>query len=152
MWYFQGKEFKTEDIGDYVGFVYEITNVENGRKYIGKKNFWSRKTLPPLKGQKRKRKVVKESDWQDYFGSSEEVKELVEQRGREIFDREILHLCKNKGSLSYMETKEILSRDALLRDDYYNGIVQCRINKNHLKHLWIINSDDSRGTTNTHCL
>ena len=39
-------------IEDHIGFVYEITDTENGMMYIGKKKFWSKVTRPPLKGKK----------------------------------------------------------------------------------------------------
>lgn len=135
MWTYKGKEFTSEMIGDYMGFVYIITDQSNDKKYIGKKLFWSTTKLPPLKGKTRKRKVVKESDWQKYYGSSEEVKLMVEEKGADNFKREILHLCMGKGDLSYLEAKEQFDRDVLLRDDYYNGIIQCRINHNSLKNL-----------------
>ena len=53
-WTYQGQPFTSDMIGDYVGFVYQITNLQNDKKYIGKKWFWSTKKLPPLKGKKRK--------------------------------------------------------------------------------------------------
>lgn len=135
MWTYNGEEFTSEMIGDYVGFVYIITDLSNDKKYIGKKLFWSTNRLPPLKGKTRKRKVVKESDWKSYFGSSEEVKLMVEEKGTDNFVREVLHLCTGKGDLSYLEAKEQFDRDVLLRDDYYNGIIQCRINHNSVKNL-----------------
>jgi len=132
MWYYNGKEFTSEMIGDYVGFVYVITDLSNDKKYVGKKLFKSKRRLPPLKGKTRKRTVVKESDWQDYFGSSDLVKTLVEEHGRDNFHREILHLCMSKGELSYMETYEILIRHAIIKDEYYNAFVGCKIHKNHV--------------------
>lgn len=136
MWHYNGEQFTSEMIGEYVGFVYCITDVSNNKKYIGKKLFWSTKKLKPLKGKTRRRIKVEESNWQDYFGSSDEVKALVEERGAEAFHREILHLCKTRGELSYMELKEQVDREVLLRDEYYNGIIQVRINKSHVKNLW----------------
>lgn len=135
MWSYRNGEFTSEMIGDYVGFVYVITDLVNRKKYVGKKLFKSTRRLAPLKGKTRKRKVVKESDWQDYFGSSEEVKMLVEERGRDSFHREILHLCNSKGELSYLELYEQIIRNVLLRDDYYNGIVQCKIHRTHVSSL-----------------
>jgi serine/threonine protein kinase len=135
MWYYRGEQFTSEMIGDYVGFVYLILDKTNNRKYIGKKLFKSKRKLPPLKGKTRKRTVIKESDWQDYFGSSEEVKSLVEQLGRDNFHREILHLCRSKGEMSYLELKEQVDREVLLRDDYYNNIIQVRIHGSHVKNL-----------------
>lgn len=137
MWYYQGTEFTSDMIQDYVGFVYCITDLENGKKYIGKKTLISKRKLPPLKGKNRKRTKIFESDWQDYFGSSEEVKQLVEAFGRNRFKREILRLCKSKGELNYWEAKTQFDLDVLLKPDiYYNGIIQCRINRSHLKSLW----------------
>lgn len=135
MWYYKGEEFTSEMIGDNIGFVYVITDLSNNKKYVGKKLLMSKRKLPPLKGKTRKRTVVKESDWQDYFGSSDEVKSLVEELGRDNFKREILHLCKTKGELSYMELKEQMDRQVLLSDDYYNGIIQVKIHRSHVKNV-----------------
>jgi hypothetical protein len=135
MWFYQGKEFTSDMIGDYIGFVYMITDQSNNKKYIGRKTLVSKRKLPPLKGQKRKRTKIVESDWKTYFGSSDEVKNLVEEKGKDNFYREILHLCKSKGILSYLETKEIIQRDALLLDEYYNMFVGCKIHSSHLKDL-----------------
>lgn len=135
MWYYKGKEFTSDDIGDYVGFVYIITDNENNKKYIGKKTLMSRRKLPPLKGQKRRRTKIVESDWQKYYGSNEEIKTLVEASGESRFHREILHLCKAKGEMSYLELYEQVTRNALFDESYYNGIIQCKIHRNHVKNL-----------------
>ena len=135
MWTLGGVEFTSEMIEDYIGFVYCITDLRNNKKYIGKKLFTSTRRLAPLKGKSRKRVVKKESDWQDYYGSSEEVKLLVEELGPSNFKREILHLCNTKGELSYMELKEQMDREVLLDDSYYNGILQVKIHRSHVKNL-----------------
>ena len=132
-WTFENKLFESEQIGDYVGFVYIITDLSNNKKYVGKKNFWSTRRLPPLKGKTRKRIVKKESDWKDYFGSSEQVKLLVESQGRNNFKREILHLCNTKGEMSYLETKEQFDRGVLFSDEYYNEFIGCKIHAKHVK-------------------
>ena len=135
-WEYEGKQFSSEDINGYAGFVYEITDTSNGKKYIGKKKLSSLRTLKPLKGQKRNRKVVSESDWMDYYGSSEEVKGLVEEFGRDRFSRRIIRLCKTTAEMSYYEMKEQLNNDVLLRPtEYYNAFVGGKIHRNHLKHL-----------------
>lgn len=135
-WLYEGKPFSSDDIDGNAGFVYEITDTLNGKKYIGKKKLSSTRTLKPLKGQKRKRKVVSESDWESYYGSSEEVKALVEEFGTQRFTRKILRLCKTTAETSYYELKEQVMNDVLLKpDEYYNSFVGARIHRNHLKHL-----------------
>lgn len=135
MWYYNGEEFTSEMIGDYVGFVYLITDLSNDKKYVGKKTLVSKRKLPPLKGKTRKRTKIVESDWQDYYGSSEEVKNLVEERGRDQFKREILHLCKGKGEMSYLELKEQVDREVLFKDEYYNEFIGCKIHSKHVASL-----------------
>lgn len=120
----------------YLGFVYEIHDVLNGMKYIGKKLLTTTIKRPPLKGQKRKRKSVVHSDWEKYHGSSETVKEQVALRPNDFF-RTILYFAKMKGELSYMEAKIQFDKQVLLKSEYYNGIIQVRINKSHVKCLWL---------------
>ena len=125
---------ETEDLqDDWIGFVYLITNKENGRKYVGKKFLWRTLKLPPLKGTKRKRKVVKESDWKKYWGSSNDLKADIEKNGYDNFTREILHFCTSKTELSYMELKEQVDRGVLLTDMYYNDFIGGKINGKFLR-------------------
>lgn len=132
MWLFEDREYDFDET--YYGFVYLIENLDTGRKYVGRKYFTSAgyKTV-----NKKRKKIRKESDWRDYYGSSPLLKEDVEKLGKDKFKRTILHLCKTRASCSYFESKEIFVRDALLRENYYNGIVQCRINHNHMKDYFI---------------
>ena len=134
MWYYNNKVFEPEEefLKDYVGFVYQITEKETGRKYIGKKFFWSTRRLPPLKGKKLRRKVTTESDWRDYFGSNGELKMLVEEQGDGGYHREILRLCKTKGECSYYEAKLQFEYDVLLKDEYFNEFIGCKIHSRHL--------------------
>ena len=125
-WLYKGKEF-TEILPEFPNFVYLITNNTTGKRYVGKKQFTSHTTRPPLKGQKRKRKVVKASDWQTYYGSCKELQDDVVKFGVDSFTREILHLCKNKSTATYLEAKEQFSRGVLESDDYYNGWISCKI-------------------------
>ena len=143
MWIYEGNEFTSDMIDDNFGFVYEITDLDNGKKYIGKKWFWNTRKRPPLKGKTRKRIVKIESDWKDYFGSSDEVKSLVEESGRDRFDRKILRLCKTKGECTYFEAKLQFDNDVLLRDDYYNEFIGCKI---HSKHVSTLKNDGSRSS------
>jgi hypothetical protein len=96
-WIYKNLNFTEDLIGDSYGFVYMITNLETGRKYIGKKLFYFSKTRQ-VKGKKKKFKVV--SDWPTYYGSSEELQKDVVLYGKEKFKREIIHLCKSKGECS----------------------------------------------------
>jgi len=133
MWIFDGKEFKIEDRGDAIGFVYELRDTENDKRYIGKKNLFSTRRLPPLKGQKRKRKVVKESDWKIYYGSSKNVQLLVEKTGQKRFERKILRLCESKGEMSYWEMWYQMMNHVLLKpDEYYNSFIGGKIHRKHV--------------------
>lgn len=132
MWIYEDKEFN-ETPEEYQGFVYMITELDTGKKYIGKKFFWKPKTLPITKTRKRRVKTRVASDWRTYFGSSKEVHAIVESKGNDAFRREILRLCKTKGECSYYEAKEQFVRDVLLNDEYYNEFIGCKIHSKHLK-------------------
>src|SRR5210317_2359535 len=125
-WTYEGKQIDSID-DEYEGFVYLITNLTTGQKYIGKKLAKFKVTRPPLKGKKNKRRSTKESDWKTYWGSSDHLNADVEELGEENFTREILHYCQSKGMLSYLEAKEQFDREVLLSDDYYNGIINVRV-------------------------
>ena len=131
MWTFNKEEYNNTP-EDYQGFVYEITELDSNKKYIGKKNFWKPKTLPITKSRKRRVRTRTESDWKEYYGSSDEVRRLVESRGQDKFKREIIRLCKTKGEMSYYEAKMQFDNDVLFREDYYNNFIGCKI---HAKHL-----------------
>lgn len=122
MWIYKDKEIHNiDDIPeDTFGFVYEVHHLQTGKKYIGKKQLMSNRTLPPLKGQKRKRKVIKESDWKTYYGSQKEIKEVVKESNGEGFNREILQFCFTKKQLTYYELKWQFAKEVLERDDYLN--------------------------------
>lgn len=118
---------------DCIGFVYIITNTISGKKYIGKKLGKFSKTRYKTHVQKNGKKVKKkiksliDSDWQDYFGSSDNLHKDIELLGKENFTREILYFCKTKAELSYLEAKEQFDRRVLETDDYYNGIINVRV-------------------------
>lgn len=131
MWTYNDKSFD-ETPEEYQGFVYLITDLTNNKKYIGKKFFWKPKTLPVTKTRKRRVKTRVESDWRSYYGSSTEVKLLVEKHGAESFKREILKLCKTKGECSYYEAKMQFEYDVLLSDEFYNEFIGCKIHSKHL--------------------
>ena len=113
---------------DSIGFVYIIKRVNPTTKYyIGKKVLVNKKKRKPLKGRKNARRYLDESDWKTYCGSSNKLKEDISKLGKENFTFEILAFYPSKLLLGYNETKEILIRDAIFRDDYYNEIVNCRL-------------------------
>jgi hypothetical protein len=111
------------------GFIYIITNLVSDRKYIGKKQMVSKRTRPPLKGKKRKRIEFVESDWKTYVSSSNELVNDLQKLGKEKFKFEILRFCSNKSQLAYFEAKEQFDREVLLKEDYYNGIINLRLGK-----------------------
>jgi hypothetical protein len=130
-WLYKNSPFTpTEDVQ---GFVYLITNLTTGKKYIGKKNFWRTKKLPPLKGKVNKRHSLVTSDWATYYGSSDSLCKDVAVLGEQYFSRTILKLCANKTMMSYWETKLQFEADVLSRTDYYNEFISCRINSTGLR-------------------
>ena len=132
MWYYKSKEYD-ETPEEYQGFVYLIAELDTNKKYIGKKNFWKPKVLPKNSKRSRRVRTRVESDWKDYYGSNKELQALVESNGIENYRRDILRLCKTKGEMSYYEAKLQFENDVLLRDDYYNEFIGCKIHSKHLK-------------------
>ena len=125
-WTYRGEQI-TEISDVYEGFVYLITNLTDNRKYVGKKLAKFKTTKPPLKGKKNKRRGTKESDWRDYWGSSDKLLEDVKNLGEDKFTREILYFCKSRGEMSYLEAREQFERRVLETDEYYNGIINVRV-------------------------
>ena len=109
------------------GFIYKITNLTNDKKYIGKKQCQSIRKRPPLKGKKNKRHEKIETDWKTYTSSSNELNKDLEELGKDKFKFEILRWCDSKWELSYYEARLQFNEEVLLRDDYYNGIINVRI-------------------------
>jgi hypothetical protein len=136
-WTYQGNVID-ELPEDCVGFVYLITNTVSGRKYIGKKLAKFSKTkykTIKLKNGKKKRKKIKtkiSSDWQDYYGSSDELLKDLTTLGKDKFTREILHYCGSKALTSYLEAKEQFDRKVLESNEYYNGHIRVRVHGLHI--------------------
>ena len=107
-WTYQGTTFTTDDINGFFGFVYRITNLQNGRKYIGRKYFSQRR-----KPRGGKRRVTSESDWKKYYGSSDELKADRKLLGNTCFKREIISLHKTKGQVNFEETKQLFLHNVL---------------------------------------
>jgi len=122
MWFYKGKEFNN-DINEYDSFVYLITRLADDEDYpkfyIGKKTFWFTQRKK-IKGKSRRSVIKRESDWVEYFGSSDWLNEIIKKEGKEHFRREIIHLCKSKGESFVLEAKEQLSNNALSKR-FFNG-------------------------------
>lgn len=129
-WYYHGKEFTEDDIGNAFGFVYLIENLTNNRKYIGKK-FFSKAGRKQVKGKIKK--IRKPSDWEDYYGSNDELKKEVEILGKDNFKRVILYLCATKTECSYLELREQIDRRALETETFYNQWISVKVSKKNLK-------------------
>jgi len=128
-WVYNGEVLTSP--GEYYGFVYIITNLLTGKQYIGKKFFWSTKRKQVNKVRKR---YKVESDWKEYWSSSDELKSDIEKLGKENFKREIIHLCLNKGTTNYLEAKEQFTRSVLEHSDiWYNSWIQVKVSKTHVK-------------------
>ena len=128
-WTYQGVPFT--EVGSNYGFVYIITNKIDNRQYIGKKFFWATKR----KQVNKKRKTYKvESDWKEYWSSSEELKNDVLTLGCENFTREIIHLCPNKGTANYLEAKEQFTRSVLENKNlWYNSWISVKVMRSHVR-------------------
>jgi len=114
---------------DTFGFVYEIINLVDKKHYIGKKQCFSKKRKKPLKGKKRARLSVEESDWKTYVSSSNQLQADIKRLGIENFRFIILHACRSKWELAYKELVEQIQNEVIFREDYYNGILNVRIPK-----------------------
>ena len=121
-WTYKGTAFTSDDIGDFFGYVYCITNIKSGKRYIGRKYFQQHRKP---RGSRRKR--TSESDWKSYYGSSKELAADRKLLGSNCFKREIISLHRTKGKVNYEETKQLFLNNVLTEstDDgqpaYYNS-------------------------------
>jgi hypothetical protein len=136
-WYFQNETVESLP-EECVGFVYLITNLISGRKYIGKKLAkFSKTTYKVVKlknGTKKKKKIRSkiDSDWREYYGSNLELSKDVDTLGTENFKREIMFYCKSKSECSYIEAREQFTHKVLESKDYYNGQISVRVHGSHI--------------------
>ena len=138
MWLFKNKVISSIDEmpQDTYGFIYLVTHIPTNRKYIGKKVLYfernvklSKRELNELKAERKakgiggrvplKKKVIKESDWKTYFGSQQEIKELVKSEKESDFKREILKFVGNKKHLTYFECKYLFINEVLENNQEY---------------------------------
>jgi hypothetical protein len=128
MWLYHDSPFEPTELDPkkIYGFVYLIENLVNGRKYVGKKLFFFKgfKTV-----KKKKKRILVESDWKTYYGSSNALQKDLDELGKENFRRVILHLCTSKSECSYLEMKEQVERNAILSDGYYNDQIRVRVTR-----------------------
>ena len=122
-------ELVTENSKVPYGFIYLITNLTNNKKYIGKKQCKTVLKRRPLKGKRNKRHEERETDWRTYTSSSRELNDDIQLLGKENFKFEILKFCDSKWTLAYEEAKIQFEEEVLLKDEYYNGIINLRIGK-----------------------
>mgnify|MGYP002507778523 CR=1 FL=1 len=132
MWLYQNKEIKelTDMPEGSFGFIYEVTHLPSGKKYLGRKQLISvttkalgKKELAELtdKRASKKKKVQKESDWKTYYGSHSEIKQLIKEGKAEEFKRTILQFAFSPKHLTYLETKYLFSLSVLEKiDEYFN--------------------------------
>ena len=139
-WWYEGKI--VTDISDMpentYGFIYEVVHKPTGRKYIGKKVLYfernvkiGKKETEALRIERRlkgiggrvpaKKKVIKESDWKDYYGSHKDILDIVKAGNHLEFDRKILTFVPNKKLLTYYECKYLFINEVLEdRNNYIN--------------------------------
>ena len=111
------------------GFIYVITNLIDNKRYFGKKQIKTIKKLKPLKGKKNKRHFDAETDWKTYMSSSNELNQDIVKLGKDNFKFEIIRFCDSKFELAYFEAKIQFDNEVLLKDGFYNGIINCRIGR-----------------------
>lgn len=85
---------------DPYGFIYITTNLINGKKYIGKKEF--------------------KKGWKNYLGSGVNLKKAIKKYGRENFSRDIIYIAYSLEELNKAEQDFIYYHDAINDKDYYN--------------------------------
>ena len=124
-WTYMERTFNSDDVGDFFGFVYVITNLKNKRQYVGRKYFWSFRKPPG-----KKRRVKQESDWKKYYGSCPELKEDLKLFGKLQFKREIISLHTTKGQCNYEETRQLFKHNYLRRQQ---AMEPCIL---QLEHTW----------------
>lgn len=126
-WIYNGVPF-TEAPDKAFGFVYRITNTKTGKKYLGRKQFESRRRKPLTKKQKDagrvKRTVIKsESNWKEYTGSNTPLNEDIKNNTKNTFLFEILVVCYTKGQCNFVEETLQHKFNVVWDDSYYNDSV-----------------------------
>jgi hypothetical protein len=111
------------------GFVYRISDLESGRKYIGRKYLTAAKTTAKRILKKdgtrttKKKKTRVESDWQKYMGSCKPLLEEISRKGKDKFKFEILAFGFTKGQVNFMECWIQMRCNVIIDDAYYNDAI-----------------------------
>ena len=139
MWLYKGSEInQLTDMPEPqpFGFIYEVTHLPTGRKYLGKKQLISVQNKPLGKKElalltdkraSKKKKVIKESDWKTYYGSNPEIKQLIKEGKQSEFSREILIFVSSKKLLTYYENKFLFINEVIEpHTNYINDNIEGR--------------------------
>lgn len=116
------------DINEWFGFIYRITELDSAREYLGKKQFTKMKSKV-IKGRINRKRIISESDWKSYTGSSNTLNEQILLKGKDNFKFEIVSLHKSRGSLHYAEVCIQINEDVLRAKlpngtrKYYNRVI-----------------------------
>lgn len=147
MWLYKDKQIK--ELSDMpepqpFGFIYEVTHIPTGRKYLGKKQLISVQNKPLGKKElalltdkraSKKKQVTKESDWKTYYGSNPEIKSLIKEGKQSEFKREILMFVPTKKLLTYYENKFLFINEVIEpHTNYINDNIEGRYFKKDF--LW----------------
>ena len=120
------------------GFIYMVSHIPTGKKYLGKKVLYFERTKklgkkelaeqPITRGRTSTTKqIIKESDWKTYYGSAKPILELIKLGKQKDFDRKILCLAPNKKLLTYYECKYLFQLGVLENpNDWINDNIQGR--------------------------
>lgn len=137
-WLYKGEEFICEYSqilsNNWYGFTYLIENQLTGRKYIGKKSFHTKRKA--RKKRQFHRAGVFQSDWEQYFGSCDELNQDIMKFGWENFSRTILAMYNSSRRLTYEEEKLLFNQNVLTAKTttgefvYYNGTIGGRFFRN----------------------
>ena len=106
-------------------YVYEIENLINGKKYIGKRSCHC------------------DIDKDDYMGSGKNIKEAVKKYGLNNFKKRILKICKDDLEAYEVENLLFYVLDIENNDNYYNiRGVRGRKRPSNTTGIKIINKDN----------
>lgn len=120
-WLYENK-IVTEAPDNFFGFVYLITNLKNGKKYIGRKYFGTSRRVK-VAGKKRRKVIRKDSNWREYTGSSKTLLADIDKFGKKSFRFSILAYGKTKGEVNYIEENIHHRLHVSCDDSYYNDCI-----------------------------